>query len=57
MSVSVQFLHDEALCMNLNDSHGIDAFLTESCPALVQALYLLSLKPTLSTYQTKIIFA
>jgi hypothetical protein len=43
--------------MNLNESHGIDAFLTESCPALVQALYLLSLKPTLSTYQTKIIFA
>jgi hypothetical protein len=38
--------------MNLNDSCGIDAFLTESGPAVVQALYLLPLKLTLSVYQT-----
>jgi hypothetical protein len=39
--------------MNLYESSGIDAFLIESCPAVVQALYLLPLKLTLSTYQTQ----
>jgi hypothetical protein len=32
--------------MDLNGSCGTDAFLIESCPAVVQALYLLSLKLT-----------
>jgi hypothetical protein len=32
--------------MNLNQTCGIDAFLIESCPAVVQALYLMSLKFT-----------
>jgi hypothetical protein len=32
--------------MNLNQSCGIDAFLIKSCPSVVQALYLLSLKLT-----------
>jgi hypothetical protein len=41
--------------MNLNDSYGFDAFLTESCPAVVQALYLLPLKPTLSAHRTEMI--
>jgi hypothetical protein len=39
--------------MNLGESYGIDAFLIESCPAVVQALYFLSLKLTLSAYQTE----
>jgi hypothetical protein len=34
------------LHMNLNESCGTDAFLVQSCPAVVQALYLLSLKLT-----------
>jgi hypothetical protein len=32
--------------MNLNDSCSTDAFLTKSCPAVVQALYFLPLKLT-----------
>jgi hypothetical protein len=39
--------------MNLNDSCGTDVFLTESSPAVVQALYLLSLKLTLSAHRTE----
>jgi hypothetical protein len=39
--------------VNLNESCGIDAFLIESCPAVVQALNLLSLKLTSSAYQTE----
>jgi hypothetical protein len=39
--------------MNLNESCGIDAFLTKSCPAVVQALYLLPLKLTSGVYQTE----
>jgi hypothetical protein len=35
----------------LNDSCAIDAFLIESCPAMVQALYFLPLNLTLSAYQ------
>jgi hypothetical protein len=38
--------------MDHNQSCGTDAFLTELCPAVVQALYLLSLKLTLCSYQT-----
>jgi hypothetical protein len=38
--------------MNLNDNCGIDAFLIEPCPAVVQALYLLSLRFTSSAHQT-----
>jgi hypothetical protein len=38
--------------MNLNESCGTAAFLAESCPAVAQGLYLLSLKLTLSAYQT-----
>jgi hypothetical protein len=38
--------------MNLTESCGTNAFLTESCPAVALALYLLSLKLTLSAYQT-----
>jgi hypothetical protein len=49
ISVFVKFLQD----MNLNQGCGIDTFLTESCPAVVQALYLLSLKFTLGAYQTE----
>jgi hypothetical protein len=37
---------------NFNKRHGIDAFLIKSCSAVVQNLYLLSLKLTLSAYQT-----
>jgi hypothetical protein len=36
--------------MNLHESRGIDALLIESCPAVVQALYLLPLKLTLNAY-------
>jgi hypothetical protein len=32
--------------MNLNESCGIVAFITKSCPGVVQALYFLSLKST-----------
>jgi hypothetical protein len=39
--------------MNLNDICGIDAFLIESCPAVVLALCLLPLKLTFSTYQAQ----
>jgi hypothetical protein len=39
--------------MNLNESCGTDAFLIKSCPAVVQALYLLPLKLTLRAYQTE----
>jgi len=39
--------------MNPNESCDIDAFLTKFCPAVIQALYLLSLKWTLSAYQTE----
>jgi hypothetical protein len=39
--------------MNLNQSFGTDAFLIESCPAVVHTLYILSLKLTLSAYQTE----
>jgi hypothetical protein len=39
--------------MNHNDTCGTDTFLIESCPAVVQALCLLSLKLTLSAYQTE----
>jgi hypothetical protein len=38
--------------VNVNQSCGIDAFLIKSCPPVVQALYLLSLKLTSSAYQT-----
>jgi hypothetical protein len=38
--------------VNVNQSCGIDAFLIKSCPAVVQALYLLSLKLASSVYQT-----
>jgi hypothetical protein len=38
--------------VNLNQSCGIDAFLIKSCPSEVRAMYLLSLKLTLSPYQT-----
>jgi hypothetical protein len=43
--------------MNLSEKCGIVAFLTESCPAVVQALYLLSLQFTLSSYQRYPIYA
>jgi hypothetical protein len=36
--------------MNLNEKCGIDAYLIESCPAVVQALYLLPLEFTLGAY-------
>jgi hypothetical protein len=39
--------------MIINERCGIDAFLTKSCPAVVQGLYLLSLKVTVSAYQTE----
>jgi hypothetical protein len=39
--------------MELFESCGIDVFLIKSSPAVVQALYLLSLKLTLSAYQTE----
>jgi hypothetical protein len=38
--------------MNLNGRCGTDGFLIESFPDVVQALYLLPLKLTLSAYQT-----
>jgi hypothetical protein len=38
--------------MSVNQSCGTDAFLIESCPDVVQVLYLLSLKLTLSACQT-----
>jgi hypothetical protein len=41
------------LCEDLNDSRYVDAFLMESCPAVFQALYLLSVKVTLSAHQTE----
>jgi hypothetical protein len=41
--------------MNLNESCGTDAFLIKSYLAVVQALFLLSLKLTLSAYQTETI--
>lgn len=40
--------------MNANETCDIDAFLIKSCPAVVQALYLLSLKLELSAYKTEI---
>jgi hypothetical protein len=40
--------------MNLNENCGVDAFVMDSYPAVVQALYLLSFKLTLSAYQTEI---
>jgi hypothetical protein len=39
--------------MNLNQSYGTDAFLIEFCPAVVQSVYLLSLKLILIAYQTE----
>jgi hypothetical protein len=42
------------LRINLNDSCCIDAFLIESCPAVVLALYLLSLKLTPTAYETEL---
>jgi hypothetical protein len=42
------------LHMNANETCDIDAFLIKSCPAVVQALYLLSLKLELSAYKTEI---
>jgi hypothetical protein len=39
--------------MNLNVSCGYDTFLIGSCPAVLQALYLLALKLTLSAYYTQ----
>jgi hypothetical protein len=39
--------------MNLKAICGIDAFLIESCPAVVQALYLMSLEFILSAYHTE----
>jgi hypothetical protein len=46
-----KILARRGLQINFNESRGIDAFLTESCPDVVQALYLglLSLKLNLST--------
>jgi hypothetical protein len=43
--------------MDLNDSGGIDALLIKLCPAMVQALCLLSLKLTLRAYQTEMTLA
>jgi hypothetical protein len=40
--------------MNLNHSCGTNAFLIKFYPDVVQSLYLLSLKLTLSAYQTEI---
>jgi hypothetical protein len=40
--------------MTLNENCVIDAFLIQYFSAVVQALYLLSLKLTLSAYQTEI---
>jgi hypothetical protein len=42
--------------MNLNESCGIDVFLIKSCPAVVQALYFVSLKLTLNAYQREMTF-
>jgi hypothetical protein len=53
ISVSVKFLHDEPLHMNLNEKCDIDAYLIESCPAVVQALYLLPLEFTLGANHTE----
>jgi hypothetical protein len=39
--------------MCLDESSGTDAFLIESCPPAIQALYLLSLKQTLSAHRTE----
>jgi hypothetical protein len=39
--------------MNLNDSCGVDTFLTKSCQLTVQALHLLSLTLTLSARETE----
>lgn len=39
--------------MNLNESSIIDAFLTESCPVVFQALSVLPLKLTVSACQTE----
>jgi hypothetical protein len=39
--------------MNLNQRCDINAFLIKSCPAVGQALYLLSLKLTLCVSQTE----
>jgi hypothetical protein len=39
--------------MNHNESCGTDDFLIKSCPAVVQALYLLSLKFSSSAHQTE----
>jgi hypothetical protein len=40
--------------MNLNHSSSdTGACLIQSCPAVVQALYILSLRSTLSAYQTE----
>jgi hypothetical protein len=42
--------------MNFNEICGIDAFVIEFCPAAVQALHLLSLKLTLSVFQTQMTY-
>jgi hypothetical protein len=39
--------------MKLNECCVTGAFLTETCPMMIQCLYLLSLKLTLSAYQTE----
>jgi hypothetical protein len=42
--------------MNLNQRCGTDAFLIKSCPAVVQALDILSLKLTLSACKTEMAY-
>jgi hypothetical protein len=36
--------------VNVNESCGIDSFLVESCPAVIEALSLLSLQSSLGAY-------
>jgi hypothetical protein len=62
LSLKKTILNDLSICkilarwdlhMIINERCGIDAFLTKSCQAVVQGLYLVSLKVTVSAYQTE----